>query len=73
MRQPGARLTPEQVTTLPIGTELLYDDRRPSSGSTRRRVKVKRYQQVGAVMVLVVELEDGSLRSPSPFSLYWPK
>ena len=65
----GRQLTPGEAESLMPGTELLCRDRR--SGSGFRLARVKEYQQIGAARVLVVELEDGSKRSPLSSSLYW--
>ena len=61
-----------EADSLLPGTELLYQDMRVASGSALRRVKVKRHESVGGLRLVVVELDDGSERSPAVFSLYWP-
>lgn len=69
----GRRLMRAGAERLAVGTELLYLDMAGTSsglGTTLRRVKVKRYERVGSVRLLVVELEDGSERSPSINSLF---
>jgi Winged helix DNA-binding domain len=66
------RLTASETMSLPIDTELLYEHKAGSSSPTLRRVTVTRYQQVGGLNLLIVELDDGSERSPAASSLYWP-
>ena len=71
----GRNLTRSEAQSLAEGTHLLYLDMAGTSsgaGAKLRRVKVKGYRHVGSVRLLVVELEDGSERSPSINSLFWP-
>jgi hypothetical protein len=69
VRPAGGHLTQREADSLAPGTELMYRDKR---SSTLQRVKVKEYQQIGSAKVLVVELEDGSKRSPLASTLFWP-
>jgi hypothetical protein len=64
----GPQLTPLEAESLTIGTEVIYRD---MCLPGYRLAKVKGYQHIGAAKMLIVELEDGSKRSPSAALLYW--